>query len=90
MTQDATSFDPSAICLTHCYTDCLTELTCARDDKPHKYKLRDLTEGDNSQNHEVARQICEYLLSCEEHKEKCAKYVHELYAELLRKVGCTI
>ena len=90
MTQDATSFDPSAVCLTHCYTYCPTALTSLVNHKPHKHKLRDLIDDDSSQNHDLARQICEYLLSCEQHKDKCAKYVHSLYAKLVEKVGHTI
>ena len=88
MTQNATSFDPCAVCLTHCYTDCF--MTHQIGHKPHKYKLRDLIEDKNSDNHKLAGQICKYLLSCEQHKDRCAKYVHSLYAKLLGKVGSTI
>ena len=83
-----TRFDPNTVCLKYCYGCCskyrmsaATVLYCA---KSHKYRLSDLI---NEGKHELARQICDYLLSSKEYKDECKRYVHLLYAELLQESG---
>ena len=82
-------FDPSTCCLKYCYDDCGST---SNEHKPHIYKLSDVVWDayDDKEKYELARQICEYLLSSEEHKDACAKTVHSLYGELLKECGKTM
>lgn len=79
---DGTSFDPSSICLQHCYTYCWDDADIDdnqnHDHKPHKYKLYDLIADEEQKDHDLARKICEHLLSDEDHRGKCEEYVHSL------------
>ena len=82
------AFGPKAFCFKHCYTYCSQSGRYLHP--PHKHKLRDLIFDKDKQNYQLARQICEYLLSSPQHKSQCERVVEPLYCRLLSDSGKTM